>query len=86
LLLYFLRDASHFKDYHDYLNKIDARVLKDLKFRQKYYQNLESNYLSDMQTKANDTYLKVNNIEKGVKNYNQVVSLVISWYYNSKNN
>ena len=48
LLLYFLRDASHFKDYHDYLNKIDARVLQD-------------------------------------KNYNQVVSLVISWYFNIKN-
>jgi len=85
MLLYYLRDASHFKDYHDYINKIDARVLQDLRFRQKYYQNLESRHLSDMQTKANDTYLKVNHIEKGVKNYNQVVSLVISWYYNSKN-
>ena len=38
---------------------------------------------SKMQTAANDIYLKANNIEKGVKNYNQVVSLVIDWYYNS---
>ena len=85
LLLYFLRDASHMKDYHDFLNKLDARVLADIRFRQKYYQRLESNFLSDMQSKANDTYLKVNHIEKGVMNYNQVVSLVLSWYYNSKN-
>jgi hypothetical protein len=35
-----------------------------------------------MQTAANNSYLKANNIEKGVKNYNQVVSLVLSWYYN----
>jgi hypothetical protein len=82
LLLYFLRDASHLKDYKDYLNKIDPQVLKDLKFRQKYYEGLLNNTLSDMQTAANNSYLKANNIEKGVKNYNQVVSLVISWYYN----
>lgn len=85
LLLYFLRDASHMKDYHDFLNKLDKSVLADIRFRQRYYQRLESTSLSDMQSKANDTYLKVNNIEKGVMNYNQVVSLVLSWYYNSKN-
>ena len=39
-----------------------------------------------MQTAANNSYLKANNIEKGVKNYNQVVSLVISWYYNKNLN
>jgi len=85
LLLYFLRDASHLKEYKDYINKIDKRVLQDFRFRQKYYQGLENNTLSDMQTAANNSYLKANNIEKGVKNYNQVVSLVISWYYNSIN-
>ena len=82
LLLYFLRDAHHLKDYKDYLNKIDQRVLKDLQYREKYYEGLLNNTLSDMQTAANNSYLKANNIEKGVKNYNQVVSLVISWYYN----
>jgi len=82
VLLYFLRDASHFKDYHDFTNKIDKRVIDDIRYRQKYYLGLENNTLSDMQTAANNSYLKINHIEKGVKNYNQVVSLVISWYYN----
>jgi hypothetical protein len=36
-----------------------------------------------VQTKANDIYLKANKVDKGVKNYNQVVSLVTCWYYNS---
>lgn len=85
LLLYFLRDASHMKDYHDFLKKLDARVLEDIRFRQKYYNSLESKLLSDLQSKANDSYLKVNHVEKGIMNYNQVVTLVINWYYNSKN-
>jgi hypothetical protein len=85
LLLYFLRDAAHTSDYRQYLNKIDKSVLNDIQFRQKYYDSLQNNTLSDIQTAANNQYLKANNIEKGVRNYNQVVSLVISWYYNSKN-
>jgi hypothetical protein len=85
LLLYFLGDASHLKDYHDFLNKLDARVLNDIRFRQKYYRNLESPLLSNIQSRANDSYLKVNHVEKGILNYNQVVSLVINWYNNSKN-
>jgi hypothetical protein len=86
LLLYFLRDASHLKEYKDYLKKIDKPVMDDLQYRQKYYEALLNNTLSDMQTAANNEYLKANNIEKGVKNYNQVVSLVISWYYNKNLN
>jgi hypothetical protein len=85
LLLYFLRDAAHTSGYRQYLSKIDTSVLNDIKFRQKYYDSLQNNTLSDLQTAANNTYLKANNIEKGVRNYNQVVSLALSWYYNSKN-
>jgi hypothetical protein len=71
------------KEYRDYFNKIDKRVLGDLRYRQKYYQGLENKNLSKMQTAVNNAYLKANKIERGVKNYDQVVSLVISWYYNS---
>jgi hypothetical protein len=83
LLLYFLSDATRLDDYKKYLDKIDKNVLKDLQYRQKYYLSLQNKKLSEMQSKVNNAYLKVNRIEKGVKNYNQVVSLVISWYYNA---
>jgi Protein of unknown function (DUF3810) len=83
VLLYFLKDAFRMADYKDYFNKIDKEVLKDIRFRQKYYQGLESKNLSNMQTAVNNAYLKANKIEKGVKNYDQVVSLVITWYHNS---
>jgi hypothetical protein len=59
--------------------------LQDFRARQKYYASLENVTLSKMQTAVDNSYLKANNIEKGVKNYNQVVSLVIDWYYNSNN-
>jgi hypothetical protein len=74
------------KDYKEYLGKVNKLVIDDLRFRQKYYHNLENKNFSDMQTAANNVYLKANKIEKGVKNYDQVVSLVISWYHNSNLN
>jgi hypothetical protein len=83
VLLYFLKDAFQMKDYKEYLHKIDEKVIGDIRFRQKYYQNLENKNLSKMQSVVNNAYLKANRIEKGVKNYDQVVSLVISWYHNS---
>ena len=83
LLLYFLRDASRMKDYKEFISKIDTVVINDFHIRQKYYQGLENKKLSKVQTKANDIYLKANKVDKGVKNYNQVVSLVTAWYYNS---
>ena len=85
LLLYFLKDASQMKGYKDYVNRLDKRVIGDLRFRQKYYEGMQNKTLSKIQTAANNSYLKVNHIEKGVMNYNQVVSLVISWYNNSNN-
>ncbi len=85
VLLYFLKDASHMKEYKEFLSKIDEKVIRDLRYRQKYYQGMENKSLSDMQTAVNDTYLKANKIDKGVKNYDQVVSLVISWCNNSNN-
>lgn len=84
LLLYFLKEAHQMKEYKEYINKIDKRVIDDIRFRQKYYLGLENKNLSDMQTAVNDTYLKANRIEKGVKNYDQAVSLVLNWYYNMK--
>jgi hypothetical protein len=83
LLLYFLKDASQIKEYREYIDKIDKRIIQDLRSRQKYYLGLENKNMSDMQSAVNDAYLKANKIEKGVKNYDQAVSLVISWYYNS---
>lgn len=80
LLLYFLNNARHLPEYRDYLSKIDKRVMKDLMHREKYYDGLRNKKLEKVQTAANDVYLKTQNIEKGIKNYDQVVALAIAWY------
>jgi len=84
LLQYFLSDASSFKDYPDYEKKIDKRVIKDLKFRQRYYLGLRNRAFEKAQTFIYNIFLKSNHISKGVMNYNQVVELVIDWYYNPR--
>ena len=82
LLVYFLSDASHLKDVRDYVLKIDKPVILDLRFQRRHWQGLQNSTLDKVQTAANNAYLKTNNIEEGVKNYNQVVSLVLSYYHN----
>jgi hypothetical protein len=82
MLLYFLQDAKQLHDYQAYMKKIDKKVMQDLIFRRQYYEGLQNKKLKKVQAAANDAYLKTNHIKTGIKNYNQVVSLVITWYYN----
>ena len=82
LLVYFISDATQLKDIKDYIRKIDKPVILDLRFQRRHWQGLRNKTLDNVQTAANNAYLKTNNIEEGVKNYNQVVSLVISYYHN----
>ncbi|HEX2920214.1 MAG TPA: DUF3810 domain-containing protein [Bacteroidales bacterium] len=82
VLLYFLNDCRQMSDYKSYLKKIDTRVLSDLRHRKSYYDNLRNRTFEGIQEAANNAYLKSQNIEKGIENYNQVVSLVMNWYKN----
>ncbi len=82
LLVYFISDAVRIKDVKDFIRKIDKPVIHDLRFQRTHWHGLQNKMLDQVQTAANNAYLKTNNIEEGVKNYNQVVSLVIGWYHN----
>ncbi len=83
ILSYFLNDARHLKDYQNYIKKISNPVIEDLRYKRKYYLGLQNRKLQNVQAAANNVYLKTNFIKSGIKNYNQVVSLVLSWYNNS---
>ena len=87
LLVYFLSDAANLKDAKTFIRKIEKPVILDLRFQRRHWQGLQNKTLDQVQTAANNAYLKTNHIEEGVKNYNQVVGLVMSWYHNgnSKN-
>lgn len=82
-LTYFMYDASQLQDYQAHINKIDKRVMDDISFRQDYYRSLQNKTMDKVQSVAYDAYLKTNNIKSGIKNYDQVVALVISWFNNS---
>ncbi len=86
LLVYFLSDASHLKDVKEYVRMIDKPVILDLRFQRSHWQGLQNKTLDQVQTAANNAYLKTNHIEEGVKNYNQVVALVINWYHHLEDN
>jgi hypothetical protein len=81
-LLYFLSDAHNLEDYKEYVGRIDSLVIKDIQNQRKHWRDLENKTLDKVQTAANNAYLKSNRIKEGVRNYNKVVSLVITWYYN----
>lgn len=82
VLLYFLSDARKQRIDKESIAKIDKDVMKDLQLRQRYYAALMREKLSEMQTAANDAYLKSNHIKTGIRNYNQVVALILSYYNN----
>jgi hypothetical protein len=79
LLLYFLEDAQYFRDYKEYLGKLDKPVIAELIFRQQYYFGLQNEAMGKAQETVYDAYLKGNHIPHGVENYNLVVELAISW-------
>ncbi|MGE5419431.1 MAG: DUF3810 domain-containing protein [Chloroflexota bacterium] len=83
LLLYFLNEAHNMPGYSSYLVKIDKTVMKDIIRRERYYDNLRNKKLENIQNAANNAYLKTQHIEKGIKNYDQVVALTICWYAES---
>lgn len=82
LLLYFLGDAHQLKDRQEYVNRIDTLVIKDIRDQRKHWQEMENKTFDRIQTAANNAYLKTNKIKAGINNYNEVVSLVLTWYYN----
>jgi hypothetical protein len=86
MLIYFLSDARQLKDYREYVKKIDKGVISDLQKRRIYYEGLQKEKLHKVQVAANDIYLKTNSIHQGIKNYDQVVALVIDWYNNNNIN
>jgi hypothetical protein len=83
ILSYFLPDARHMKGYQAYVNKISDPVIEDFRFQRKYYLGLQNVKLRNAQAAANNVYLKTNFIKSGIKNYNQVVTLVLKWYRNN---
>ncbi|MDR3287385.1 MAG: DUF3810 domain-containing protein [Prevotellaceae bacterium] len=67
-------------DYKNLLESIDNKIINDLIAMSKHWMEARNQTLSNAHKVVYDTYLKTNNINSGIKNYSEVVNLLISTY------
>lgn len=84
LIRYFLSDAFAAKDLKKYLQRFDKKALEDIIAQRSHWLAMRNATLDKAQSAANDAYLKSNKIDDGIKNYNSVVSMAITYYFNQK--
>lgn len=65
--------------------KLSDAVIRDMDFSRDYWNSKEGK-TEEIVTTMNDTYLKANNQEEGIRSYNEVVRLLLSEYKDSKDN
>ncbi len=78
-LFYFLYEARKLKDYKNTISKIDEDVKEDIREIINHWAKLRNKHVEKAASKANDTYLKTNKIEKGIDDYNEVVKYVTEY-------
>lgn len=66
------------------LSSIRPEVLDDITYTQRYWGALRSPMLDNLQSKIYDSFLRGNAVEAGIKNYTQVVGLLINIRYDAK--
>jgi hypothetical protein len=82
LALTYSMNALYKEDYEAFENlyaKYSDGVLNDLKISNDYWKQFETK-TAEISNKVNDTYLKANNQEDGVKSYGRMVDLLLSYY------
>ncbi|MDR0753779.1 MAG: DUF3810 domain-containing protein [Prevotellaceae bacterium] len=67
-------------DYKNLLATVDSKIIEDIKTMSKHWTEARNQTLSNAQRAVYDTYLKTNRINSGIKNYSEVVNLLISSY------
>jgi len=78
-LNYFLYQSHGLKNRRKYFQKIKPEVIDDLKQQSKHWQKWRDEKIDKAAAKVNDAYLKSNNVEKGIDDYNGVVQLIIDY-------
>jgi len=79
LLFYFLYEAKKLPDYKDIVAELHPEVKKDINRIIRHWNKLRNAGIEKVATKANDTYLKTNKVEKGVDDYDGVVRFVTEY-------
>ncbi len=85
-LNYFLSQSKDLEERKILINKLKPEIIKDLKERENHWQNLRNPKIDKVANKVNDAYLKTNSVKKGINDYNDIVQLIIDYYFHNNKN
>lgn len=80
LALTYSMNALYIEDYDSFEKlyyKYSEDVQKDIKYKTNYWKQFETK-IAEISTKVNDTYLKANNQDDGVRSYGRMVDLLLA--------
>ncbi len=81
-LLYTLSALDKNEEYKKIINKLNVNVLNDIRNYYEFWSVYDNKPIANISSKINDTYLKANNQNKGIKSYSDVINLLA--YYRLK--
>lgn len=76
---YFVYQSRGIENRKELIAKIKPEVINDMRVRNKHWHAWRNEKIDRAATKVNDAYLKSNNIQKGIDDYNGVVQLIIDY-------
>lgn len=82
LALTYSMNSLYYEDYDAYstlYDKYSEDVKNDLKYSSNYWKQFETK-AAEISSKINDSYLKANNQDDGVKSYGRMVDLLLAYY------
>ena len=69
-----------YEKYRNFLERVNKGIIKDYVEINKFWKNYEGK-IEEVSKKSYDIYLKQNNIQSGIKNYNESISLILKYKY-----
>lgn len=79
ILRFFIYQSYQLKKYPEIISKLNENVKNDLLRTREYWMNLRNEKVDKVASKINDTYLKTNNVEKGIEDYRGVVKFIMDF-------
>ncbi len=76
---YFIYQSRGIVNRKELIEKIKPQVLDDMRVRNKHWRTWRNAKIDKAASKINDAYLKSNNIQKGIDDYNGVVQLIVDY-------
>ena len=81
VLRFFLYQGTGLKNYQEIVKELNENVKIDYRKIRENWEKLRNEKVDKIASKVNDTYLKTNQVKKGIDDYNNVVQLVMDFSF-----